>query len=136
MDVTTFARIQGQEYIGLSILTIAALPGMLRNACLEKKFADLNKIRTHELTTGLTFKKFGSPENFNSQYLESYLKTFVKHPAKRNRTTHADLLHDLFNRWSEHANINQYVANLPGISTVAREEDNRSGHVNKETSSK
>eukprot|EP00957_Ditylum_brightwellii_P014985 1129830-Ditylum_brightwellii.AAC.1 len=70
MGVTTLAGIQGQVYIGLSILTIAALPGKLRNDHLENKFDDLllkgvslhavlsrDEIPTHELATGLISKK-------------------------------------------------------------------------------
>eukprot|EP00957_Ditylum_brightwellii_P185566 14128151-Ditylum_brightwellii.AAC.1 len=85
MDVITLAGIQGQEYIGLSILTVAALPGMLRNIHVENKFADLlwkgvslhailsrDKIVTHELTTGLISKKVDS-------YIESFVKVCGPH---------------------------------------------------------
>ena len=34
--VTTLAGIQGQEQLGLSLLTIVALPGMLGDLTLEK----------------------------------------------------------------------------------------------------
>eukprot|EP00957_Ditylum_brightwellii_P140300 10690238-Ditylum_brightwellii.AAC.1 len=80
MGVTTLAGIQGQEYIGLSILTITALPGMLRNTLLEKKFAGLfwkgvslhavlshDKILHVELSSGMISKK-----------VDSYIKTFVE----------------------------------------------------------
>ena len=39
--VTTLGGIQGQEYVGLSMLTIAALPGMLHNITVEKQFMKL-----------------------------------------------------------------------------------------------
>ena len=41
VGVTQLSGIQGQEYIGLSILTIIALPGILRNSELERKFSKL-----------------------------------------------------------------------------------------------
>eukprot|EP00978_Attheya_sp_CCMP212_P019041 scaffold52875_cov65-Attheya_sp.AAC.1 len=40
--VSQLSGIQGQEYVGLSLLTIAALPGMLlKNITLEKQFMKL-----------------------------------------------------------------------------------------------
>ena len=39
--VTTLAGLNGQEYVGLSLLTIVALPGMLSDIQLEKKFSCL-----------------------------------------------------------------------------------------------
>ena len=39
--VSQLSGIQGQEYVGLSLLTIAALPGMLKNITLEKQFLKL-----------------------------------------------------------------------------------------------
>ena len=39
--VTTLGGIQGQEYVGLSILTIAALPGMLKDITQERLFMKL-----------------------------------------------------------------------------------------------
>ena len=39
--VTTLGGIQGQEYVGLSILTIAALPGMLKDISEERLFMKL-----------------------------------------------------------------------------------------------
>jgi hypothetical protein len=163
--VTTLAGIQGQEYVGLSMLSIAALPNMLKDRQLEKKFMDLlwKGISVYSLLTrsevpkrdiqngmlqqqlGLYIKcfvdvcgdqrritsptvgckiqrlhgishfpkqisQFGSAQNFNGSFLESHLKTFIKHPAKRARKTHADFSHDLINRWCEHASITDYLA--------------------------
>eukprot|EP00978_Attheya_sp_CCMP212_P034645 scaffold146218_cov34-Attheya_sp.AAC.1 len=39
--VTQLSGIKGQEYVGLSILTIAALPGMLKDITVEKQFMKL-----------------------------------------------------------------------------------------------
>ena len=39
--VTTLSGIQGQEQVGLSLLTIVCLPGMLGELALEKKFMNL-----------------------------------------------------------------------------------------------
>ena len=39
--VTSLSGINGQEYIGLSLLTIFALPGMLRDSKKEKAYCDL-----------------------------------------------------------------------------------------------
>jgi len=162
--VTTLSGIQGQEYIGLSILTIAALPGMLDDRRLETQFMDLlwkgvsvssmlsrDEIPKTEVDSerlqmrilhymdlfvehcgqqrllaspkvgtklarlhGLShfrhqIQHHGSPNNSNGVYLESALKTFVKHPAKRTRKTHCDFSQDLVNRWSEYASISEYI---------------------------
>ena len=157
--VTTLAGIQGQEYVGLSILTIAALPGMLKDRNIEKQFASLlwtgivlyskatrdkfpyielarsesggdlafhkcvadyikqyvttcgkqREIQSPKTGTkqqkihGLThlskqIELYGSAENFNGSYLESHLKSFIKHPAKRTRKTHSYFSSDLINR--------------------------------------
>eukprot|EP00978_Attheya_sp_CCMP212_P039607 scaffold207536_cov51-Attheya_sp.AAC.4 len=39
--VSQLSGINGQEYVGLSMLTIAALPGMLKNITLERQFMKL-----------------------------------------------------------------------------------------------
>eukprot|EP00957_Ditylum_brightwellii_P162647 12385210-Ditylum_brightwellii.AAC.1 len=62
MGVTTLAGIQGQEYIGLSILTIATLPGMSLHAVLS-----LDKIPHVGLSSGMISKK-----------VDNYIKTFVE----------------------------------------------------------
>ena len=39
--VTTLSGIQGQEYIGLSILSICAIPGILNDSRVAKRFIKL-----------------------------------------------------------------------------------------------
>ena len=39
--VTALSSLTGQEYVGLSLLTIVALPGLLNNVKLEKGYARL-----------------------------------------------------------------------------------------------
>ena len=57
-----------------------------------------------------SIKKYGIPNNFFGGFLESMLKTFVKHPSKRTRKMPGDLfLLDLCNRWSEREMIKDYV---------------------------
>ena len=162
--VTSLSGINGQEYIGLSLLSIIALPHMLKDAILEKKFAkilwlgisiheyltrdDIPKaeIQSHFLYTKIgsyidlfvevcgpqrqitsphvvcklqklhgmlhfptQISRFGSAQNFNGNFLESHLKTFVKQPAKRTRKTHMDFSKDLVKRWCEHSSIKQFI---------------------------
>ena len=39
--VTSLSGISGQEYVGLSLLSIIALPNMAKDSILEKKFAKI-----------------------------------------------------------------------------------------------
>ena len=57
-------------------------------------------------------ERYGSGCNFFGGYLESHLKTFVKHPGKRTRRTHKEFCKDLVNRWSESQHINDLVSTL------------------------
>ena len=163
--VTKLRGLNGQEYVGLSMLTIAALPGMLRNEALEKQFSlllwrgvslythltrdsysiiDLAVLESHmkqylhqfkdvvgpqrwitSPKVGTKLVKFhgclkfveqipwiGSPENWNGVYLESALKTFVKHPAKRTSKKHSSFSNELVQRWSEYSSIEQTAHSL------------------------
>jgi len=138
---------------GVSLHAVLAVPEMLKTeagtGCLSKKvsscveaFAEMcgPQRRVQSPQVGCNFQKlhglfhfadqmklFGSAEKISIQCLESHLKSFIKHPAKRTRKTHADFSHDLINRWSEHASVADCILCLAissdGCDGSANEED-------------
>ena len=168
--VCTLSGLSGQEYVTLSILTIAALPGCLnlnditKRIEIEKDFSEVlwmgvslyelfnqpipksdislvdQKIRRYierfvsvcgeqrrmQSVVGtklqklhslihlpLDVQKYASALNFYGGHLESLLKTFVKHPAKRTRGQHGErFLMDVCNRWTEFRMINDYMQSM------------------------
>jgi hypothetical protein len=78
--VTQLSGIQGQEYVGLSILTIAALPGMLKDITVEKQFMKLlwkgislcsilcrDEVPKDEIVTGSLMNKI---RNYNELFVK------------------------------------------------------------------
>ena len=77
--VTSLSGIQGEEYIGLSMLTIAALPGMLNSSILEKKFAKLfwMGMSLHSCLSRAEFPKTEISENNFQKKVIKYVNCFV-----------------------------------------------------------